>query len=173
MKNLFPCDDFQTPENVCRYMASLIPELGNMAVLLEPTRGKGNLLEAMHNEMMLRDKMYKVIAPHDFYKWNKSQKEDKIDCVVSNPPFTPMKKGYDILYSCMEMTNNIIILMPYLTIINGEKRTRDIINYGLKSITHLPRSIFKGSMVQTCILEMQRGYKFHTIFKILPYEYQK
>ena len=54
------------------------------------------------------------------------------------------------------MTNNIIALMPYLAIINGEKRTNDIMNFGLKSITHLPRSTFKGSRVQTCILEMQR-----------------
>ena len=36
----------------------------------------------------------------------------------------------------MDMTDNIIALMPYLTIINGDKRTNDIINWGLKSITH-------------------------------------
>ena len=61
-----------------------------------------------------------------------------------NPPFSPMKQGYEILYKCMNMTDNIIALMPYLTIINGEKRTQDIMNWGLKSITHLPRSTFKG-----------------------------
>ena len=58
--------------------------------------------------------------------------------------------------------------MPYLAIINGEKRTNDIMNFGLKSITHLPRSTFKGSRVQTCILEMQKEYKGDTIFKLLP-----
>jgi hypothetical protein len=42
-------------------------------------------------------------------------------------------------------------------IINGEKRTNDIMKWGLKSITHLPRSTFKGSRFQTCILEMKRG----------------
>ena len=58
--------------------------------------------------------------------------------------------------------------MPYLTIINGEKRTQDIMNWGLKSITHLPRSIFKGSRVQTCILEMKKGFIGDTIFKTSP-----
>ena len=92
----------------------------------------------------------------------------KIDWIVMNSPFSPMKEGYNILYRCMNMTDNIIALMPYLTIINGEKRTQDIMNWGLKSITHLPRSTFKGSRVQTCILEMKKGYTGDTIFKTLP-----
>jgi hypothetical protein len=79
-----------------------------------------------------------------------------------------MKMGYEILYKCMDMSDNIIALMPYLAIINGEKRTNDIMSFGLKSITHLPRSVFKGSRVQTCILEMSKGYKGDTIFKTLP-----
>jgi len=66
------------------------------------------------------------------------------------------------------MSNNIIALMPYSTIINGEKRTSDIMKWGLKSITHLPRSTSKGSRVQTCILEMQRGFVGDTKFQLLP-----
>ena len=81
-----------------------------------------------------------------------------------NPPFTPMKVGYEILYDCMDMTDNIIALMPWLTMINGAKRTKDIIDYGLKSITHLPRKVFNGARVQTCILHMERGYNNDTLF---------
>lgn len=146
-------NDFQTPEHVCEYMASFLPK--NAGLILEPTAGKGNLVKAL--------KSYgKVIHPNNFYR----MEETKFDWIVMNPPFSPMKKGYEILYKCMKMSDNIIALMPYLTIINGEKRTRDIINYGLKSITHLPRSTFKGSRVQTCILEMQKGFIGNTIFKI-------
>jgi hypothetical protein len=58
----------------------------------------------------------------------------------------------------MEMSDNIIALMPWLTMINGAKRTKDIMDFGLVSITHLPRKVFDGSRVQTCILEMRRGY---------------
>ena len=83
-----------------------------------------------------------------------------------NPPFTPMKKGYEILYKCMEMSDNIVALMPWLTLINGEKRTSDIMNFGLVSITHLPRTIFKGSRVQTCIIFLQKEYKDETEFKM-------
>jgi type I restriction-modification system DNA methylase subunit len=75
-----------------------------------------------------------------------------------NPPFSPMTLGYQILYNCINMSDNIIALMPWLTIINSERRTKKIIDFGLKSITHLPRNIFPGSRVQTCILEIKKGY---------------
>nr|QBM02710.1 hypothetical protein [uncultured archaeon] len=146
---------FQTPENICKYMTSFLPE--NAGSILEPTPGKGNLVRALQP-------FGNVIAPDNF----NTLILNKFDYIVMNPPFTPMSEGYKILYKCMEMTNNIIALMPYLAIINGEKRTQDIMNFGLKSITHLPRSTFKGSRVQTCILEMKREYKGETIFKLLP-----
>ena len=148
-------NNFQTPEKICIYMSSFLPT--NTGLILEPTAGKGNLVKQLQ-------KYGDVFVPEDFYK----MKENKFDWIVMNPPFTPMKQGYDILYKCMDMTDNIIALMPYLTIINGERRTHDIMEWGLKSITHLPRSVFKGSRVQTCILEMKKGYKGDTIFKTLP-----
>ena len=148
-------DHFQTPEKICEYMGSFLPE--NAGLILEPTPGKGKLVKVL-------ERYGKVITPDDFYKMEKC----RFDWIVMNPPFTPMKKGYEILYDCMDMTDNIIALMPYLTIINGEKRTQDIMDWGLKSITHLPRSVFKGSRVQTCILEMKHGFNGDTIFKTLP-----
>ena len=125
-------------------MASFLPM--DVGKILEPTPGKGNLVNAL-----LRNG--NVYVPEDF---DLIEPSDKFDWIVMNPPFSPMKQGYEILYRCMDLTNNIIALMPYLTIINGEKRT------------HLPRSTFKGSRVQTCILEMERGYNEATIFKTLP-----
>jgi hypothetical protein len=148
-------DNFQTPENVCEYMASFLK--GNKGLILEPTAGKGKLVKALK-------KYGQVFVPNDF---NKMVKTD-FEWIVMNPPFSPMKQGYDILYRCMDMSDNIIALMPYLAIINGEKRRKLIKDFGLKSVTHLPRPTFKGSRVQTCILEMKRGYKGDTIYKDLP-----
>ena len=148
-------NNFQTPEKICNYMASFLPK--NAGLILEPTAGKGNLVKSLEPKGS-------VFVPEDFY----TMTENKFDWIVMNPPFTPMKQGYEILYKCMDMTEHIVALMPYLAIINGEKRTRDIMNWGLKSITHLPRSTFKGSRVQTCILEMHKGYEGDTIFKTLP-----
>jgi len=144
--------DFQTPKQVCNYMALLLPD--NAGDILEPTKGSGNLVEALKNKG-------NVIAPDDFFTMFKRQ----FDWIVMNPPFSPMAQGYKILYECMEMSNNIIALMPWLTLINGQKRTSDIMNFGLKSITHLPRSIFNGARVQTCILEMHKGYTGDTLFQ--------
>ena len=84
------------------------------------------------------------------------------------PPFSPMKEGYEILNVCMEMSNTIIALMPWLTIINSERRTKKILDFGLHSVTHLPRTAFPGSRVQTCILDMQRGVSGDT--KLLFYK---
>jgi hypothetical protein len=135
--------DFQTHPVVCKYMASLLP--AGVSTVLEPTPGLGNLVRALSG--------YQVTAPCEF--WEVS---GRFDAVVMNPPFTPMAEGYRILYAVMQMSDIIIALMPWLTIINSEKRTADIKNYGLRSVTHLPRSAFPGARVQTCILEMQKGY---------------
>ena len=135
--------DFQTHPVVCQYMVSLLP--AGVSSVLEPTPGEGNLVRALNR--------YQVTAPSEF--WNVS---GRYDAAVMNPPFTPMEEGYRILYAVMEMSDIIIALMPWLTLINSEKRTDDIESFGLKGVTHLPRSAFKGSRVQTCILEMHRGF---------------
>lgn len=143
--------DFQTPDKICEYMSSFLPS--NAGTILEPTPGEGNLVKAL--------KGYgNIYAPEDFFKID----FQRFDWIVMNPPFSPMKLGYQILNSCMLMSDNIIALMPWLTMINSVKRTNDIMNFGLVSITHLPRSIFPGSRVQTCILEMRKGYCGQTLF---------
>lgn len=147
--------DFQTPPKVCDYMVNMIPYTSNCKIL-EPTPGEGNLVKSL-----LKYNFDDITAPNNFW----DLLNEKYDCIVMNPPFTPMKTGYEILYRCMDMSDNIIALMPWLTMINGEKRTKDIMGFGLKSITHLPRNIFKGSRVQCCILEMIKGWNYETIFK--------
>lgn len=143
---------FQTPEKVCAYMSSFLPD--NSGDILEPTKGAGNLVKALN-------KKGNVISPEgDFFDMEKRM----FDWIVMNPPFSPMKKGYEILYKCMEMSENIVALMPWLTLINGQKRTADIMNFGLISITHLPRNIFNRARVQTCIMHMQKGHKGRTEF---------
>ena len=147
--------DFQTRPDVCKYMASLVPS--ECKWILEPTPGKGNLVYAL-----LR-KGFAVLAPS-----NLNDAIGRYDAICMNPPFSPMSRGYDILYHCMDMTDHIIALMPWLTIINSQTRTQKIIDWGLKSITHLPRSVFPGARVQCCILEMYRGYNWKIDLHFYP-----
>ena len=152
--------NFQTPLWVCKYMADSI--IGNNLNILEPTPGAGNLV----NE--LKSRGHNVRAPKDFY--NEVYIEalfPKFEYVVMNPPFTPMDVGYKILYDCMELSNNIIALMPWLTIINSQKRTRTLLEFGLESITHLPRNAFPGSRVQTCILQLNNECHGDRIIKFI------
>jgi hypothetical protein len=144
--------NFQTPDWICKAMVQMLP--AGIITILEPTPGAGNLVTALRG--------YHVTAPEDF--WIVA---GHFDAVVMNPPFSPMAQGYNILFKCMKMTNTIIAVMLWLTIINSEKRTKMIMDYGLKSVTHLPRQAFKGARVQCCILNMQKGYDGCTKFRCI------
>lgn len=147
---------FQTPEWVCEIMVKMISDSTLFPnTILEPTPGDGNLVKAINKKYPSSI----IYTPVDFFKF-----DEKVKCIVGNPPFTPMKLGYDILERCFELSNNIIFLMPWLSLINSEKRTQLYIDKGLKKIVHLPRRAFNGSRVQTCILQFQNGYNEDIIF---------
>lgn len=139
--------DFQTPEWVCERMVSLVPS--GAKTILEPTPGEGNLVRALSK--------YEVTAPEDFWECS-----GRWDCIVMNPPFSPMMQGYKILYRCMTLSDNIIALMPWLTLINSGRRTKDIVDFGLRYVMHLPRTTFPGSRVQTCIMVMDKKFQGDT-----------
>ena len=139
--------DFQTPIWACEYMANMVtiePES-----IIEPTPGEGNLLMTIKNKFPHAS----ITAPNDFDIIS----DQKFDLLIANPPFTPMARGYELLERFIEISDYIIVLMPWLTLINSEKRTRKIVNAGLVEVVHLPRRTFKGSRVQTCIMKIVKG----------------
>lgn len=138
--------DFQTPPDVCEYMASLVPE--GITRVLEPTAGEGNLVRALEKRGL------EVVAPDDFWLLEPGE----FECVVMNLPFTPMLEGYRILYECMYISPYVIALMPWFTLINSDRRYVRISAWGIRSVTHLPRVVFPGKRVQTCVLELDRHY---------------
>lgn len=148
--------NFQTPLWVCAIMVSLIP--AGVRSVLEPTPGQGNLVAALNG--------YDVTAPEDFCQLPPG----RWDAIVMNPPFSPMPLGYKMLAACMDMSNVIIALMPWFTIINSERRTRAIHAFGLAEVVHLPRRAFPGARVQTCILKMQKGYRAPTVLTLISSE---
>ena len=166
-------NQFQTPNSVAEYMVSMIPE--NSIKVLEPTPGLGNIVGA------LEAGGYQVTAPEDYFDLNSSW---WFDSIVMNPPFSSkyayldnaplefienakgMKCGYRFLFECMEKSNSIIALMPWYTISDSDDRMRKIYEFGLKSITVLPRKTFQYARIQTCILELKRYFEGPTEFKI-------
>lgn len=157
--------EFQTPEAVAEYMCSLIPE-GTITVL-EPTPGEGNILNMLN--------CFKVTAPVNFFTLDPSH----YDCIVMNPPFSMkyafgvpdhieangLRLGYHILLECMKMSDHIIALMPLFTISDSDVRLRYLKQFGIKSITILPRKTFKYVRIQTAVFELEKGYQGETIFK--------
>lgn len=149
--------DFQTPQVVAEYMASFIPF--NCGTILEPTPGLGNLVKAASVKG-------EVIAPMYF---EDIQKGSRFDWAIMNPPFTPMKEGFRYLKEVMDMTDNIIALLPWFIIINSERRLNDIKKFGLVSVTALPRKTFPSCRIQCCVLELRKGYSGSTHFRTLSW----
>lgn len=161
--------DFQTPPPVCEYMASLVPQ--HARTVLEPTPGEGNMVSVL-------EKKFNVIAPADFFVW----KPEPVDSVVMNPPFAAkyadltnapeslqglgMKVGYHILENCMQLSESVIALMPWFTISDSDVRLRRLHDYGLISVTLLPRKTFQYARIQTCVFELRKGYTGSTDFKV-------
>lgn len=147
--------NFQTPEWVCDFMVTSI--YGYPTKILEPTPWDGNLIRSIEKH----HPNAKIIAPSgDFLKMDICT----VDVVIANPPFTPMTLGYKMLDRFFEFSGTVIVLMPWLTIINSEKRLDRLKKHGLREIIHLPRSVFKGSRVQTCILMFTKGYHGDILF---------
>lgn len=145
--------NFQTPERVCEYMVGMVPEKAYR--ILEPKPGLGNIV----NALAAKGK-YVIHSPQDFFLMDRSK---RFDCVVMNPPFSSktaymenapedaetlgMKLGYYILLECMKMSDNVIALMPWFTIADSDVRLRVLKQFGIKSLTALPRKTFKYARV--------------------------
>ena len=161
---------FQTPTYICDFMASMVPS--DVGTILEPTVGQGNIKASLEN------KGYHVIAPEDYFLLPKQ----RFDAIVMNPPFSSkyafmqnapaginkhgMRLGYHILTECMEMSDIVIALMPWFTISDSDVRLRYLKDYGLKSLTALPRKTFQYARIQTVIIELRKGWKEETVFKV-------
>lgn len=162
--------DYQTPPEVCHYMANLVPSFAKK--VLEPSAGSGNLVGA------LQEAGFEVIAPSDYFLLEKQ----RFDAVCMNPPFSSkyaflqnapesyhqsgMKIGYQILLDCMEMSDHVIALMPWFTLSDSDVRLRALKSYGMKSITALPRKTFEYARIQTVVIELIKGYQYPTEFRV-------
>lgn len=145
--------EFQTPPVVADYMAAFIPD--QCGTILEPTPGIGNLVRAVkHKGLVIAPVNYEDLPSGARYDW-----------AIMNPPFTPMQEGYRYLKEVMEMSDNIIALLPWFILINSERRINHIIDFGLVSVTHLPRKTFPGCRIQCCVLEMKKGFSGTTSLK--------
>lgn len=166
--------DYQTKTIIAEYMASLVPEY---AIVLEPTPGEGNLVKALKNREC------GVFAPPDYFKVREELLKKEFDYVVMNPPFSDkscnlelapkdwkksgMKVGYRFLLDAMSLSDNIIALMPWFTLIDSDVRTRKIKEFGLKQLTALPRSSFDYIRIQCCIMVLEKGYKGETQYNVM------
>lgn len=178
---------YQTKPIYCDYMVQLAEELiGNDTfIVFEPTPGQCNLVRALSNS----EKVEAVIAPDDYFIHKQRTKmyfddlKGKYPIIVANPPFSSpsvnvenapeewqnlkgMAVGYKFLEEFMEQSDNLVVLVPWFTISDSDVRFRKIREFGLISVTPLPRKAFDYARIQTVILQMQKGYtgetKFHT-----------
>lgn len=155
-------EHFQTPPIVAKYMVSLIKRDKAFSIehiatpwrdveVLEPTPGLGNLTSAIKEGGMAA-----IYPAADF--WDVVHCYVKFPYVVMNPPFNPVQEMERFVNRAMQLSDNVIALLPWTYFINSERRVGELFGFGLKSITHLPRKTFPGSRVQTAIFELKKGY---------------
>lgn len=173
--------EFQTPPFVCTYMKELLNDLlsGHDNIILEPTPGVKNLV---NHALVDNDKVKQFFAPEDYFTVNNYYlRGTKFDGIIANPPFSDkscildnapdhwkelkgMQVGYKFLEEFMVLSDVIIILMPMWTITDSDVRMRKIREFGLMSVTLLPRKTFNYARVQTAVLQLKKGYAGPTIF---------
>lgn len=167
-------DDFQTPAVVCDYCVSLLSF--GVKTVFEPTPGKGNMVLA------LARKLKTVVIPDHGDYFRHIKPTIKYDAVAMNPPFSSkfltgqipedwkdvgMKAGYRMLFECMELTDEVVAIVPWFLITDSDARVRHLKDYGLVSVTHLPRKTFNYARIQCVVLHLKRGYDGNTDFRML------
>lgn len=180
MSSKFKVDtNFQTPEFVCEYMVSLVDK--SAKTFLEPTPGEGNIVKKIVEhfpESIIRTPWL------DYFDSRDNILSKRYDQIIMNPPFSEksfycnnlpkeweglkgMAYGYKFLTELMPHSDNIIALMPWFTISDSDVRMRMIQDFGLKSVTLLPRRTFQYARIQTVVLEMKKSHQGITEFKYL------
>lgn len=147
---------FQTPLEVCRWLVSYL-NIPPFSTIFEPTPGSGNFIQALEE----RD-FVDVERPQDNFFAHQFTK--KYDLIIGNPPFSSQQRssrsgvkgmalGYEIAELCFQQltpTGKMVLILPWMYLINGEKRTDRVFPY-LAEVIHLPRNTFPGIRTQTAI----------------------
>lgn len=152
-------NNFQTHPIVALKMASMvIRPKGRNPVVIEPTPGLGILVDALKSTQC---NVYHPVG--DF--WESAHAKLGCDYIVMNPPYNPVKEMERFVNHAMQQTDNIVALLPWTYVINSERRMSELMDYGLVSVTNLPRKAFSGCRVQTAIFELKKGFTGDTVFK--------
>lgn len=162
--------DFQTPPPVCDYMVNLCLGWVGKPHFLEPTPGQGNIVAAIKRQYP--DSL--VTVPDDFFSlvpgiFSGLTEYPRFHQVIMNPPFSPIISGWKFLKHCMKMSDHIVCLLPWFIILNSAKRLKTLQEFGLASLTYLPRETFPKSRVQCCIYELRPWKGQQTIFKTFQF----
>lgn len=168
-------ENFQTPTKVADHMAKMAhqsqPKKTELiefpyCSVLEPTPGKGHLIWALNNLSY----GFSVYGPGNCDFWESwGMRDRRFDFVVMNPPFFPIKDMERFVIKAMELSDRIIMLLPWSYIINSQRRLNVLKEFGMVSITSLPRETFPGARIQTCIIHLVKAHREATIFKVFNF----
>lgn len=94
----------------------------------------------------------------DVLRYPISPKSVETNTVVYVPVLTPMVPIFNIMNGLMEnpVVFSIYAAVPWQFITNAACRTRNVMNWGLSDIYHLPRNSYPKTSVQACFVEMHK-----------------
>jgi hypothetical protein len=128
-------------------MADLLPN--SVQSVLELTQGQGRLFQVFCS------RGYEVISQERCEGINPSP---RLDGVLIIPPFIQRVEN-EYLKIAMDASDIVLALMPRFTLMISAGRTAELVKWGLRSLTHFLWPTFMDSQVQSCIFQLERGYK--------------
>lgn len=165
--------DFQTPPLLCDYVVGLLPD--SVRTVLEPFPGIGNMVTALK-----KGERFQIDAPENYF----ALEPKRYDAIVMNPPFSEttfenlpeslrgsgMRAGYAVFFECLQKTDICLAIMPTFVMLDSDKRMRNMLDFGMKSVTFLPRRTFGFIRVQTAVFEMVKGWHSSREFRYYDYK---
>lgn len=124
-----PNDKVYTPDYIVDEVLSVFkPLIGPSDTLLEPFLGEGAFYSKMPKE---RTEWCEIDLGVDFFEYEK-----QIDWIITNPPYSNFKQ---ILLKCLEVANNVVLVIPTNKVLSSMPRLMDInrLGFGIQHIHYL------------------------------------
>jgi hypothetical protein len=148
-------DRIYTPEESA---INIISKFKLSGKVLDPFRGKGAFYDN-YPDNVIKD-WCEIDEGKDYFEYN-----DKVDWIVSNPPYSIFG---DVLKHSMELTDNIVYLIPLNKLTSSFTRVKELYNFGGIPYIYLlsPKACNFPFGFCTCAVWIKKGYRGETRIEV-------
>lgn len=148
-------DRIYTPEETAK---TIISKFNLSGKVLDPFKGKGAFYDN-YPEGVEKD-WCEIDEGKDFFSY-----KDRVDWIVSNPPYSIFG---EVLKHSMELTDNIVYLIPLNKLTSSFTRVKELYNFGGIPYIYLlsPKACNFPFGFCTCAVWIKKGYRGETRIEV-------